>query len=220
MQLHLTRPEAVIFDMDGLLLDSERVALKLFAEAARSLDLKWDEAVGLKMVGLNSRDSDAILLEAFGANYDVAALRGRFGELYEAAIIAGDIPVKPFARDLLMRLDALRIPCAVATSTRRTRAEAKLHHAHLIQHFKALACGDEVLRGKPHPEIYELAASRLGIEASRCLALEDSNAGVRSAASANMQVVMVPDLLRPDAGIRMLGVPAVSSLKDVLVAIG
>ncbi|MEC5385129.1 HAD family phosphatase [Uliginosibacterium sp. H3] len=220
MQLHLTRPDAVIFDMDGLLLDSERVALRLFAEAAHSLDLKWDEAVGLKMVGLNSRDSDGIVLEAFGADYPVAALRERFGELYETTIVAGDIPVKPFARDLLMHLEALRIPCAVATSTRRTRAEAKLHHAHLIQHFKALACGDEVLRGKPHPEIYELAASRLGIEPSRCLALEDSNAGVRSAVSANMQVVMVPDVLKPDAGIRMLGVPAVSSLKDVLVAIG
>jgi HAD superfamily hydrolase (TIGR01509 family) len=147
-------------------------------------------------------------------------LRERFGELYEAVIVAGEIPPKPFARELLMRLDALRIPCAVATSTRRVRAEAKLHRGHLMQHFKALACGDEVLRGKPHPEIYELAASRLGVQASRCLALEDSNAGVRSAASANMQVVMVPDLLRPDAGIRMLGVPVVESLKDVLVAIG
>jgi HAD superfamily hydrolase (TIGR01509 family) len=220
MQLHLTRPEAVIFDMDGLLLDSERIALKLFAEAARSLDLKWSEEVGLKMIGLNSRDANAIVLESFGSDYAVASLHERFGELYEAAIISGGIPVKPFARDLLMRLAALRIPCAVATSTRRTRAEAKLHHAQLIQHFKALACGDEVLRGKPHPEIYELAASRLGVEASRCLALEDSNAGVRSAVSANMQVVMVPDLLKPDAGIRMLGVPAVSSLKDVLVAIG
>ncbi|MDB5801191.1 MAG: hypothetical protein JWL63_2130 [Rhodocyclales bacterium] len=220
MQLHITRPDAVIFDMDGLLLDSERQALALLAQAAQALDIRWDHAVGLQMVGLNSRDSDGILLGAFGADYPVEALRERFGELYEAAIVAGDIPPKPFARELLMRLEALRIPCAVATSTRRSRAEAKLHRAQFMQHFKAMACGDEVLRGKPHPEIYELAASRLGVEPSRCLALEDSNAGVRAAVSANMQVVMVPDLLRPDAGIRMLGVPAVSSLKDVLVAIG
>jgi len=220
VQLHLTRPEAVIFDMDGLLLDSERVSLTLYAEAAKSLDLKWDHAVGLQTIGISSTETDHIFHDAFGADYPIASLRERFGELYEAAIIAGDIPPKPFARELLMRLDALRIPCAVATSTRRTRAEAKLHRAHLTQHFKAMACGDEVMRGKPHPEIYELAANRLGIEASRCLALEDSNAGVRSAVSANMQVVMVPDLLRPDPGIRMLGVPAVTSLKDVLVAIG
>ncbi|MDB5887713.1 MAG: hypothetical protein JWM03_585 [Rhodocyclales bacterium] len=206
--------------MDGLLLDSERQSLTLMAHAARMLDLQWDHEVGLQMVGLNSHDSNDILLKAFGADYPVAALHECFGELYEAAIVAGDIPAKPFARELLMRLDALRIPCAVATSTRRTRAEAKLRRAHLMQHFKALACGDEVLRGKPHPEIYELAANRLGVEASRCLALEDSNAGVRAAVSANMQVVMVPDLLRPDAGIRMLGVAAVDSLKDVLVAIG
>jgi HAD superfamily hydrolase (TIGR01509 family) len=220
MQLRLTRPEAVIFDMDGLLLDSERVRLDVLAEAARSLDLRWERDVGLQMIGVNSRDSDVILSAAFGADYPVASLRQRSDELYEACIVAGEIPLKPFVLELLLRLEALRIPCAVATSTRRPRAEAKLHRTQLIQHFRALACGDEVLRGKPHPEIYELAASRLGIEASRCLALEDSNAGVRSAVSANMQVVMVPDLLRPDAGIRMLGVPAVSSLKDVLVAIG
>lgn len=219
MPLHLTRPEAVIFDMDGLLLDSERVSLALHAQAARSLGIAWSDEIGLQTIGINSTETDHIFLKAFGADYPVASLHQRFGELYEASIVAGDIPLKPFVRDLLMRLDALRIPCAVATSTRRTRAEAKLHHAHLIQHFKAMACGDEVLRGKPHPEIYELAASRLGIEPSRCLALEDSNAGVRSAVSANMQVVMVPDLVKPDAGIRMLGVPTVSSLKDVLVAI-
>jgi HAD superfamily hydrolase (TIGR01509 family) len=220
MQLHLTRPEAVIFDMDGLLLDSERHSLELMAQAAGALDIPWDHEVGLQMVGLNSRDSSGILLQAFGADYPVSALNERFGELYEAAIVAGDIPPKPFARELLMRLEALRIPCGVATSTRRTRAETKLLRAQFMQHFKAIACGDEVLRGKPHPEIYELAAARLGVEPSRCLALEDSNAGVRAAVSANMQVVMVPDLLRPDAGIRMLGVPTVSSLKDVLVALG
>lgn len=220
MQLHLTKPEAVIFDMDGLLLDSERISLDLYAQAARSLDLAWDHELGLQAVGITAKDSDELFLNAFGPNYQVAALRERFGELYEAAIIAGDIPPKPFVRELLMRLDALRIPCGVATSTHRPRTEAKLQRAHLMQYFKAIACGDEVMRGKPHPEIYELAASKLGVEPSRCLALEDSNAGVRSAVSANMQVVMVPDLVRPDAGIRMLGVPAVSSLRDVLVAIG
>jgi HAD superfamily hydrolase (TIGR01509 family) len=220
MQLHLTRPQAVICDMDGLLLDSEQISLQLFAQAARSLDVVWEHEVGLRMIGINSKDSDALLLEVFGADYPVDALRERFGELYEAAIVAGEIPLKPFVPELLMRLEALRIPCAVATSTRRTRAEAKLHRAHLIRYFKTLACGDEVLRGKPHPEIYELAAARLGVEATRCLALEDSNVGVRAAVSANMQVVMVPDLVRPDAGIRLLGVPVVESLKDVLVAIG
>ncbi|GAA5164435.1 HAD family phosphatase [Viridibacterium curvum] len=219
MALQLRRPEAIIFDMDGLLLDSERVSLALFAQAAQELGVRWDAAVGLQMVGLNSRDSNGILLKAFGEDYPVDALRERFGELYEATITAGGIPCKPFVRELLARCEALRIPCAVATSTRRVRAEAKLIRAQLMPHFKALACGDEVVRGKPHPEIYELAASKIGAQPSRCLALEDSNAGVRAAVSASMQTVMVPDLLKPDLDIRRLGVPVVDSLKHVLVAL-
>lgn len=219
MKLSLRRPEAVIFDMDGLLLDSERVALDLFARAAADLGAPWQHEVGLRMVGLNSRDSDGIVLEAFGADYPIVALRERFGELYEASIERGDIPLKPFVRELIERLKRERVPCAVATSTRRTRAMAKLARAHLLDEFKALACGDEVMRGKPAPDIFELAALRIGVEPTRCLALEDSNAGVRAAVSANMQVVMVPDLLRPDPGIRMMGVQVAESLKDVIAAL-
>ncbi|MDP5238555.1 HAD family phosphatase [Uliginosibacterium sp. 31-16] len=217
--LTLTRPRAVIFDMDGLLLDSERVALGFFEQASRELGVAWSQEVGLSMVGLNSKDSDKLILQAFGADFPIEAHRQRFGELYEAAIVAGDIPLKPFARELLEYLAGARIPCAVATSTRRTRAEAKLMRAHLLQHFQALACGDEVSRGKPAPDIYELAAARLSVEPRDCLALEDSNAGVRAAVSASMNVVMVPDLLKPDADIRRYGVSVLESLKDVLVAL-
>lgn len=217
--LQLTRPRAVIFDMDGLLLDSERVALRFFEQAATELGAPWSAEVGLSMVGLNSRDSNGLILKAFGDDFPIDALRERFGELYEAAIAAGDIPLKPYVRELLDHLEAARIPCAVATSTRRTRAEAKLARVHLLPRFQALACGDEVSRGKPAPDIYELAARRIGVEPRDCLALEDSNAGIRAAVSASMAAVMVPDLLRPDADIRRYGVPVVESLKDVLVAL-
>lgn len=217
--LQLTRPRAVIFDMDGLLLDSERLALALFEQVASELGAPWRAELGLSMVGLNSKDSDKLILAAFGADFPIENLRSRFGDLYEAAIVAGDIPLKPYVRELLEYLEAARIPCAVATSTRRPRAEAKLARAHILQHFQALACGDEVVRGKPAPDIYELAARRISVEPRDCLALEDSNAGVRAAVSASMKAVMVPDLLQPDADIRRYGVPVLESLKDVLIAL-
>lgn len=205
--------------MDGLLLDSERIALAIMAGVAEEKGFVWDQGVGLSMIGLNSRDSDRLLLNAWGPEFPLEAVRERFGILYEAAIQAGEIPIKPFVSELLDYLEAVQIPCAVATSTRRSRAEAKLGRLRLLPRFRALACGDEVSRGKPAPDIFELAAARLGVEPRDCLALEDSNAGVRAAVSANMKVVMVPDLLEPEADIARYGVACVSSLKDVLVAL-
>lgn len=219
MILNLARPQAVIFDMDGLLIDSERVALAHFARAAQELGAAWSAEMGLAMVGLNSRDSDRLIRATYGPDYPVEALRQRFGELYEAAIVGGEIALKPFARELVSHLVEHGVPCAVATSTRRSRAEAKLSRAGLLPMFAALACGDEVTRGKPAPDIYELAAARLGVEPRDCLALEDSNAGIRAAVSASMCAVMVPDLLQPDADIRRYGVQVAESLKDVLVAL-
>lgn len=217
--LNLSRPQAVIFDMDGLLLDSERLALRCFEEAAREFGAPWTEALGFSLVGLNAKDSDRLIAGAFGADFPLESLRAAFSKRYDALVAGGSIPLKPWVRELLDYLESARIPRAVATSTHRTRAEAKLARAHLLHRFDALACGDEILRGKPAPDIFELAAARLGVEARDCLALEDSNAGVRAAVSAGMQVVMVPDLLRPDADIRRYGVAVVDSLKDVLVAL-
>lgn len=217
--LTLSRPQAVVFDMDGLLLDSERVALRCFEEAARGLGAPWTEALGLSLVGLNARDSDRLIAQAFGADFPLETLRTAFSERYDRLVAAGAIPLKPWVRELLDHLEAARIPRAVATSTHRQRAEAKLSRARLLHRFDALVCGDEVVRGKPAPDIFELAAARLGVEPRDCIALEDSNAGIRAAVSANMRAVMVPDLLRPDADIRRYGVAVVGSLKDVLIAL-
>jgi len=217
--LNLSPPQAVIFDMDGLLLDSERVALACFEQAACELGAPWTPELGLSLVGLNARDSDRIIATAFGEEFPHERLRERFSELYDGKVAIGDIPLKPWVGELLDYLEAARIPRAVATSTHRVRAEAKLARVHLLARFNALACGDEIIRGKPAPDIYELAAARLGVEPRSCLALEDSNAGIRAAVSASMPAVMVPDLLQPAADIRRYGVPVVESLKDVLIAL-
>jgi HAD superfamily hydrolase (TIGR01509 family) len=219
VMLRIICPRAVIFDMDGLLLDSERVALALLAQAAREVGAPWDEVLARSLVGISARDSDQMIVAALGADFPIQAHRQRFGELYAHAIASRQIQPKPFVKDLLEALKEAQIPCAVATSTRRDRAEAKLHVTRLLPYFKALACGDEVLHGKPAPEIFELAARRAGVEPRRCLALEDSNPGVRAAVSAGMQVVMIPDMVSPDADIACYGVPIVDSLKDVLFAL-
>lgn len=217
--LKLAPVRAVLFDMDGLLLDSERVALDCFEKSALELGLPWRREFALSLVGITARESDRMMQLEFGEEFPVERHRLRFSELYEAAIRAGEITLKPFARELLDYLERAQIPCAVATSTQRTRAEVKLLRAGILPFFKALACGDEVTRGKPAPDIFELAARRLGVEPRDCLVLEDSNPGIRAAVSASMRAVMVPDLVKPDADVRRYGVPVVESLKYVLVGL-
>jgi HAD superfamily hydrolase (TIGR01509 family) len=219
MHLSLTQPGAVIFDMDGLLLDSERVLMEVQERVFAELGLEWRREECMKAVGLSAADSDELWMKVYGPDHPIDLVRTRCTELYEEAIHTGAIPTKPFVRELLDHLDALRIPRAVATSTVRFHAEAKLARTHLLPRMNALACGDEVMRCKPAPDIFELAAARLGVQARDCLVLEDSNTGVRAAVAASMQVVMVPDLVRPDPDIRRLGVPCAESLKDILVAL-
>lgn len=213
--LPLPPVHAVIFDMDGLLLDSERLALAVVAEAAAELGLPWRPEVGLSMVGLNSRDSPEMIRRHLGADYPVEALYAVFGRRYEAAIQAGLISAKPGAAELLDHLDLLGLPRMVATSTRRSRAEAKLAGVGLLARFDGLVCGDEVSRGKPDPEIFLAAAQRLGVPPAACLVLEDSNAGIRGALAAGMIPVMVPDLLQPAEDVLAVGVRLAQNLLDV-----
>ena len=207
---------AVIFDMDGLLLDSERVALATVAEAAALLGVAWRPEVGLALVGLNSRDGPAVIRRHLGDDYPTAALYDTFGRLYEVAIAEGRIPLKPGVGELFDLLDGLGLRRAVATSTRRSRAEPKLAAVGLLARVHGMVCGDEVPCGKPAPDIFLAAADRLGVPATRCLVLEDSNAGARGALAAGARVVMVPDLLQPADDLRHAGVPVAASLHDLI----
>lgn len=208
-------PAAVLFDMDGLLLDSERVALAIMAECAAELGLAWDCEVGLRIIGRTVTDSNHILREHYGDDVRVDALPTAFRARYDRHIDEQAIPLKPGVRQLLDLLDAHGIARAVATSTQRERAARKLERNGLLQRFDVLVGGDDVARGKPAPDIFLAAAHALGVEPARCLVLEDSNTGARAGLAANMSVVMVPDLLEPDAAIIALGAHCQASLVDV-----
>jgi len=205
----------VIFDMDGLLLDSERVALATVAAAAAELGIEWREEVGLAMVGLNSKDGPAVIRRHLGEDFPVAELYEVFGRRYEATIAEGRIPLKGGVGELFDVLDRLALGRVVATSTQRARAEPKLAAVGLLARLHGMVCGDEVARGKPAPDIFLAAAAQLGVPVANCLVLEDSNAGVRGALAAGARVVMVPDLLQPAADVQAAGVPLALSLHDL-----
>ncbi|SHO57525.1 HAD family hydrolase [Vibrio quintilis] len=206
---------AVIFDMDGLLLDSERLALENFQTTCRKFGLDDFTDVYLTCIGTNLARTHEILQQAMGDTVDYPAFSQARETAYQALINREAIPLKPGVAELLEYLKQHQIPVAVATSTQRERALLKLRHAGLADYFPVVIGGDQVTRSKPDPEIYLKAAAALGISPADCLALEDSANGVRAAVAAGMKVIQVPDLIQPDAQLLTLGHTICQSLTEV-----
>lgn len=182
---------AVIFDMDGTLVDSERVIMDAWLAATRDLGLTLQPDDYMRVVGLNTAESDEILATLFGDPETLSAVRR---SVHERLTSAAAYPLKHGAMELLTTLRELGIPCAVASSSFAHEIEERLTRAGVLHFFAAIAGGDEVDRGKPDPAVYRLAAARLGISPTHCLAFEDSPHGAASASAAGATVVFVPDL--------------------------
>lgn len=203
-------PEAVLLDMDGLLLDSERVLLECWRESSTRTGIEVEDAFWLSMVGLHERTCDAMLRERLGeAGAD--AMRSACHVLYSERVEAG-LPLKPGVEALVGLLESRDLPRAIVTSTRRERAMRKLEAVGLRTRFAAIVTGSDVEHPKPAPDIYLLAADRLGVAPSRCVVIEDSIPGVRAALAAGMTPIQVPDLVAPDTAARALGHRIVGSL--------
>ncbi len=211
----LPRPcAAVVFDMDGLLIDTERLMLKAMDEAARAIGRDMPFPVCQSMVGLTHAQSDGILVEHFGPGFAldayVADVRARFVEAHKAGVA-----LKTGVIEMLDHLDAVGAPRAVATSSRMTSVATHLGHAGLLDRFDAFITAESVTQGKPHPEPYLKAAQALGMDPRDCIALEDSHNGVRAAAAAGMMTIMVPDMLAPTDEMHALCVRIAQDLHEV-----
>ena len=206
-------PAAVIFDMDGLMLDSERAIIDALRQAAHEHGARIDPDWWLGLIG----HSDEVCRQRLGAligEEAASAVLARGHALYIAVAEAG-IAHRPGIVTLLELLAVHGIPRAVATSTRRPLALRKLEAADLLWRFDVVCTSSDVARPKPAPDVYLLAARRLGVDPALCLVLEDSPTGVRAALAAGMTPVQVPDLLAPDDAVRALGHRIVDSLAPV-----
>ncbi|RZL40319.1 MAG: HAD family phosphatase [Rubrivivax sp.] len=208
--------EAVVFDMDGLLLDSETLALDAMKAAADELGLDMPADLRRQMIGVPADICRALVAGHCGSDAPVEALFADATRLLEAAVAAGRLHRKPGVGALLDELDRLSLPRAVATSSGRHRAQHHLAASDLLTRLDAVLTRDDVVRGKPHPDLYLAAAERLGIAPQRCLAFEDSYNGVRAAVAAGMPVVMVPDLLPATEEMRAVALMVVDSLREIL----
>ncbi len=208
--------QAAIFDMDGLLLDTERVCIEIFEQACQAVGVPFLRDLYLSVIGRNAAGIEATLRAGYGPALDYMQLHNEWRTRYNAVVKHQAIPVKQGVIELLEWLKAEHIPTAVATSTQRDVASIKLRLSGLDRYFDAVATGCEVSQGKPHPEIYLLAASRLDVAPAQCLAFEDSNNGVRSAVAAKMIAYQIPDLVMPSDDVVALGHRIRPTLSDVL----
>jgi HAD superfamily hydrolase (TIGR01509 family) len=210
-----SRPfDAVIFDMDGLLIDSERIYVAAIMEAGRAVGFDISEAFCHAMIGLPGRDCDAMIAGHFGPAFPMTdyltACRTRV-----AGLIEPGIPLKPGAVELIDHLAERDIPVAVATSSSRANAERHLGQSRLLERFRIVVTRDDVARGKPSPDLFIRAAKDLGIAPERCLSLEDSLNGIRAAHAAGTLPIMVPDLIQPTDEIKAMCIAVVDSLHEV-----
>ncbi|UJF18924.1 HAD family phosphatase [Vibrio sp. SS-MA-C1-2] len=212
--------KAAIFDMDGLLLDTERLCKEIFAQACEAINIPFLEEVYLSIIGKNGQGVKEGLIAGYQAQYrqdfDYQEIHLEWEKRYHSVTHHQAIDVKEGVVELLEWLQSQDIRLAVATSSPKKTAQIKLELSGLAGYFDVLTTGDEVTHSKPNPEIYLLAASRLNIDPQYCIAFEDSNNGIRSCVAAQMDAYQIPDLVSPTEEIKQLGHHIYPSLHQVL----
>lgn len=210
-----TKLKAVIFDMDGLMLDTEALAIPSMQVAGKAIEINLTDEILIEMNGLNESDSNVFLEKKLGRSIDQKKFSEAFYEDYNKAIAEKGLFIKEGLIELIDCLKESNIKLAVATSTRNDLALKKLKLAGIIDQFEVVIGGDQVAQGKPAPDPYLKAASDLGVDVSNCLALEDSDNGAMSAFSAGIRVIVVPDLKQPSLVTKEIALAVCASLFEV-----
>jgi HAD superfamily hydrolase (TIGR01509 family) len=205
------KPRAVVFDLDGTLIDSEALVLEAYMAAADAHRTPFTHAQFLTLEGHNRETSERRMREYFGADFPIEQFYASVG----AHIGDRHAPLKPGAAELMDQFDAAGLPYALATSSGRGWVDKHFTAHRLHGRFKALVTRDDVANGKPHPEPYLKASTALGHAPPDILAIEDSPTGVRSARAAGLMTVLVPDLIQPDDETRGHALAVVRSLHDI-----
>lgn len=190
-------PSLVIFDMDGLIFDSERLFMSFLQKTMREYGYHLTEAQYIRTLGISKTDCVAIMKDMFGRDYPALEISNRTRAELNAYGSCHPIPEKPGIRSLLAFLQQQDIPCCVASSSPKSTVELYLRQAELSSYFDFVQSGDDLTHSKPNPEIFLKCLEHYQISGWDALVLEDSEAGIRASAAAGIPVICIPDMKEP-----------------------
>ena len=205
--------KAAIFDMDGLILDSERTVLKCWEKVQISHGLPDIMPFALSVIGKNKKATLEEFTRVFGLPAEPYEAEAR--AVYNDMAAKGLVPLKPHTIELLSSMKNAGMKLAIASSSLRSEVEPQMKKLGAFEYFDIAVCGDQVTRSKPDPEIFLLACDALGVKPEDAVGLEDSFNGVRACKASGLYTVMVPDIIRPDDEMRELADVILPSLKEV-----
>ncbi|MDF3000789.1 MAG: hypothetical protein K0Q48_908 [Bacillota bacterium] len=208
--------KGIVFDMDGLMFDTERLAKEAWTYAGTQLGLNITQEMVIKTLGLNIDDTNRVLMEELGEAFDLMEAREIRAGYVTDFIENNGIPMKNGLLELLNYLKGNDYKITVATSSEHEVARYNFRRAGISDFFDQIVCGDMIEQGKPAPDIYLRASEIIGIPPDECLALEDSPMGILAAHRAGLKPVMIPDLKQPDEETTKLLYARLTTLHDVI----
>ncbi len=208
--------KGVVFDMDGLMFDSERLINMGWHYACEQAGFSISDDVILKTLGIDLENTKRVFLEELGSDLDYDSLDRVRVEFMKQYLEEKGVPYKPGLFELLDYLKANGYKMTVATSTAGDQAAHLLEKAGVLSYFGKIVCGDDIVHGKPEPDIYLQACRNIGFLPEECMALEDSPMGILAAYRAGMRPVMIPDLIRPEKPTKKLLYALLNDLTEVI----
>ena len=196
--------EAVIFDMDGVIFDSERLVIECWEVIAKKHNIPDIVEICMRVQGNNREETGKRFREKYGDGFPYEAYKKEVSALFRHLYGGGRLPLKPGVMEILESLKQAQIPLALASSTRTDIVRQELEEAKIIHYFGSVLGGDMVARSKPEPDIFLAAAKALGAIPANCYVVEDSFNGICAAYRAGMHPVLVPDMQQPTEEIRRL----------------
>lgn len=190
--------KAIIFDMDGLMIDSERVTFECYQEILKGMNLTMDEEFYKTLLGKPLKGIYQRFYDVYGNDFPIEDMIKDVHALMAKRFETEGVPIKTGLKSLLEYLKENNYKTIVATSSNRERVDTILSQAQITDYFDDSICGDEVTKGKPNPEVFLKSCQKLGVNVDEAIVLEDSEAGIQASYDAGIKVICIPDMKYPE----------------------